>query len=93
MISTTEKHIGNVFQAPAFLEYSQIPSKSEQELSYFSELMPYLSKNIEPMKLPQICILLVFHVMRQIPEKNRTGRVLYVMRQIPEKNQTERVNF
>lgn len=45
------------------------------------------------MKLPQICILLVFHVMRQIPEKNRTGRVLYVMRQIPEKNQTERVNF
>lgn len=32
MISTTEKHIGNVFQAQAFLEYSQIPSKSEQEL-------------------------------------------------------------
>ena len=45
------------------------------------------------MKLPQICILLVFHVMQRIPEKNRTGRVLYVMRQIPEKNQTERVNF
>lgn len=87
MISTTVKHIGNVFQAQTFLEYSQIPSK------YFSELMPYLSQNIEPMKLPQICILLVFHVMRQIPEKNRTGRVLYVMRQIPEKNQTERVNF
>ena len=32
MISTTEKHIGNVFQAQAFLEYSQILSKSEQEL-------------------------------------------------------------
>ena len=32
MISTKEKYIGNVFQAPAFLEYSQIPSKSEQEL-------------------------------------------------------------